>query len=62
VKRTGHIGLDLETSTLGELRQALVALEQLPDDATVRVRTRFGATAQGALVRRLTAEYGAAAT
>ena len=59
MKRTGQVGIDLETSTLGELREALAALEQLPDDATVRVRTRFGATAQGALLRRLSADYGA---
>lgn len=58
MKRTGHVGLDLETSTLGELRQAVAALEHLPAETTVRVRTRFGANAQGALVRRLTAEYG----
>ena len=53
MKRTEQVGIDLETSTLGELRQALAALEQLPDSAMVRVRTRFGANAHGALLRRL---------
>lgn len=53
MKRTAQVGIDLEASTLGELRHALAALEQLPDSATVRVRTRFGANAHGALLRRL---------
>lgn len=53
MKRTGQVGIDLEASTLGELREALAALEQLPAGATVRVRTRFGANAQGSLLRHL---------
>lgn len=44
---------DLEASTLAELRQVVAEAEGLPDDAVVRVRTRFVANSDGAAIRRV---------
>lgn len=53
MKRVGHVSLELEQSTLGELRAALAETTDLGDDTVVRVRTRFAFNALGAEVATL---------
>jgi hypothetical protein len=42
-----------DTSTLAELRALLAACADMPDDAVVRVRTRFGANSYGSRIRSM---------
>lgn len=59
MKRPGHLALDLEASTLGELREVVAALADWPADAELRVRTRLGANGHGAKLRRVVVEQRA---
>lgn len=48
---TRKVTHQVDYSTVAELRAALAGM---PEDATVRVRTRFGANADGAQIKRIT--------